>query len=217
MKNNSFLRLAGFLMLLAPLLRTAIVMFAILTIVSRSDGAEPTRPYFGARLEPTDGRVLVGAGQRPEGFKDYYDSIGANKPVVYMTYMRMKKTKEFMAASMKHRRPVMIGESAPKGVRLAKGPKIWDAWFDPYFQFIHRYENVKAFCYINQDWDAIGTWKGWGDSRLSQNEKILKKFQVQINKEMFFHGANREQTLKALPQEVGAATITRKAGGSDWP
>ncbi len=47
------------------------------------------RPYFGARLEPKDGRVLIGAGQCPEGFKDYYDSIGTNKPVVYMTYMKL--------------------------------------------------------------------------------------------------------------------------------
>jgi Glycosyl hydrolase family 26 len=331
---------------IAPILRLAIFMFALLTLVSWSGGAESTRPNFGARLEPTDGRLIVGAGQRPEGFKDYYDSIGANKPIMYMTYMKldgadtparfaklkeelakypqtflipqiglsmtgnrnpeehyehkvaageldaqidqfcaglkdlgrpayirigyefnghwngykpatykaafrrvtekirkaglenvatvwclgsgaknwdfmsfypgddvvdwwaidmfevehmeMKKTQEFMAASMEHRRPVMIGESSPKGMRLAKGPKMWDAWFDPYFQFIHRYKNVKAFCYINQDWDAIGTWKGWGDSRLSQNEKILKKFQEQISMEMFLHGTNREQTLKAL-------------------
>lgn len=181
-----------------PLFRAAIFMFALLTLDSWSDGAESTRLNFGARLEPTDGRLIVGAGQRPEGFKDYYDSIGANKPVVYMTYMEMKKTQEFMAASMEHRRPVMIGESSPKGMRLAKGPKIWESWFDPYFEFIHRYENVKAFCYINQDWDAIGTWKGWGDSRLSQTEKILKKFQEQIGMAMFLHGADREQTLKAL-------------------
>jgi hypothetical protein len=113
-------------------------------------------------------------------------------------HMKMKKTQEFMAASMEHRRPVMIGESSPKGMRMAKGPKIWDAWFEPYFHFIHRHENVKAFCYINQNWDSIGTWKGWGDSRLSQNEKILKKFQEQIGAATFLHGADREQTLKAL-------------------
>lgn len=88
--------------------------------------------------------------------------------------------------------------SAGDDRRKLKGPKIWDAWFDPYFRFIHRHKNVKAFCYINQDWDSIGTWKGWGDSRLSQNAEIRKKFQEQIGAAMFLHGADREQTLKAL-------------------
>ena len=61
------------------------------TLVTSSSGAESNRPYFGARLEPKDGRVLSGAGEIPEGFKDYYDSIGTNKPVVYMTYMELQK------------------------------------------------------------------------------------------------------------------------------
>jgi hypothetical protein len=112
--------------------------------------------------------------------------------------MKKKGIQAFMASSLDHGKPVMIGESSPKGKRLAQGSKVWDEWFIPYFQFIHRYENVKAFCYINQDWDSIGTWKGWGDSRLSQNERILKKFQEQIGSAMFLHGADREQTLKAL-------------------
>ena len=79
----------------------------------------------------------------------------------------------------------------------AAKPQVWGE-FAPYFQLIHRHENVKAFCYINQDWDSIGTWKGWGDSRLSQNAEIRKKFQEQIGAAMFLHGADREQTLKAL-------------------
>jgi len=326
-------------------LQTAILLIALLTLVSWSDGAKTNRPYFGARLEPPDGRVITGAGQTPEGFKDYYEAIGTNKPVVYMTYMRLnlaniterfvklkaelekypqtflipqiglgmnhsgknplhyadkvvagkfdaqldqfcaglkdldrpafirigyefngswngyepesykaafryvtakirkaglenvatvwclggagsmdympfypgddvvdwwavdlfsagimtkKGIQEFMAASLKHGKPVMIGESAPKGKRLAVANKAWDEWFVPYFQFINRYKNVKAFCYINQDWDSIGKWKGWGDSRLSQNAEILKKFQEQIGSAKFLHGADREQTLKAL-------------------
>lgn len=116
----------------------------------------------------------------------------------HLESMTMKKTEEFMAASLMYRRPVMIGESAPKGVRLANGFKSWDAWFKPYFRFIQRHKNVKADCYINQDWDAIGTWKGCGDSRLSQNAEIREKSQEKIGAPMFLHGANREQTLKAL-------------------
>ncbi len=56
---------------ITPPLRAAILLIALLTLVSWSAGAETNRPYFGARLEPTDGRVISGAGQRPEGFKDY--------------------------------------------------------------------------------------------------------------------------------------------------
>jgi len=335
--------------------RCPIIFCFALTLVFWSDGAESKRPYFGARLEPKDGHVLSGAGQCPEGFKDYYDSIGTNKPVVYMAYMKLnaaniserfaklkeelekypqtflipqiglsmtgsrkpeehyehkvaagefdaqidqfceglksldrpvflrigyefngqwngykpatykaafrhvtgkirkaglenvatvwclggagnmdympfypgddvvdwwgvdlfsadimtkKGIQEFMAAALEHRRPVMIGESAPKGMRLAEGSKIWEAWFDPYFQFIHRYENVKAFCYINQDWDAIGIWKGWGDSRLSLKKKILKNFKEQIGTPLFLHGADREQTIKALNVKEGCGHDT---------
>ncbi len=330
---------------ITPPLRAAIFLIALLTLVSWSAGEETKRPYFGARLEPTDGRMISGAGQTPEGFKDYYDSIGTNKPVMYMAYrnlnradtpdwfaklkaelekypqtflipqiglgmnrsgknpkhyadrvaagefdaqldqfcaglkdlgrpafirigfefngqwngyepesykaafryvtgkirkaglenvatvwclggagsmdympfypgddvvdwwavdlfsagiMSKKGIQEFMAASLEHRRPVMIGESSPKGMRIAEGSKVWDEWFIPYFQFIRRHENVKAFCYINQDWEATGMWKGWGDSRLSQDAETLKKFQEQIGASMFLHGADREQTLKAL-------------------
>jgi hypothetical protein len=61
-------------------------------LVSWSHGAETTRPRFGARLEPTDGLVISGAGQCVEGFKDYYESIGTNKPVVCMIYMKLNGT-----------------------------------------------------------------------------------------------------------------------------
>lgn len=62
-------------------LHTATVfIFALLTLASWSDGAESTRPYFGARLDLTDGRAIVGTGQRPEGFKDYiFDNYPSTK------------------------------------------------------------------------------------------------------------------------------------------
>lgn len=61
----------------------------LLAVISFSSAAELIRPDFGARLEPKGGLVMSGAGQRPEAFKDFYDVIGSNKPVIYMTYMKL--------------------------------------------------------------------------------------------------------------------------------
>ena len=59
-----------------------------------------------------------------------------------------------IAEADKHKKPVMIGESTPKGVGVLDGQTSWDKWYKPYFALIHESPGIKAFCYINWNWAA---------------------------------------------------------------
>ncbi|MBC8032936.1 MAG: glycoside hydrolase family 88 protein [Chitinophagaceae bacterium] len=50
------------------------------------------RVYYGARFEPV-GKVLSGAGQSPDAFKNYVDALDAStRPAMVMLYASLKKT-----------------------------------------------------------------------------------------------------------------------------
>ena len=109
-------------------------------------------------------------------------------------------------------KPVMIAEAAPQGYRIAEqtrsyihmnkpesftADKIWDAWFVPFFDFIHNNNDViRAVAYINTHWDSQGMWRckegvqagsdgcnngNWGDSRVQANELIKQRWLNEIN------------------------------------
>ncbi len=49
--------------------------------------------YFGRRLEPRGRVVIHGIGQHPRAFREYYDTIGAHKPLMYMMYRHINSRK----------------------------------------------------------------------------------------------------------------------------
>ena len=75
--------------------------------------------------------------------------------------------------------------------------KIWEAWFVPFFDFIHNNNDViRAVAYINTHWDSQGMWHceegvqagsdgcnngNWGDSRVQANELIKQRWLNEIN------------------------------------
>ena len=81
-------------------------------------------------------------------------------------------TLAFADSSLAHKRPLMIGESTARRTNLAQGQTALKKWFVPYFNFIRSRPNVKAFCYINQDW-APTFLPDWGDARI-ENHKFVK-------------------------------------------
>lgn len=109
---------------------------------------------------------------------------------------------QFMQDSMTHRKPVMIGESTPRSVGVLDGQKSWNAWFEPYFSFIDRHPNVKAFCYINWEWEGYSKWsadwKNWGDGRLQRNPVVANLFRERVSTDMYIHGG----ALKPLLQKI---------------
>ncbi len=89
-----------------------------------------------------------------------------------------------------HGKPLMIAEATPRGIGTGRGAESWEGWFVPCFLFMAR-NGVKAFCYIDCDWDASPRWQGWGDTRIAANEVVKKAWLKEI-------GAKRY--LKASPE-----------------
>jgi Glycosyl hydrolase family 26 len=100
--------------------------------------------------------------------------------------------KWFCDAAVKHKKPVMIGESTPRHVGVVEGKKSWDAWFGPYFTFIRSHPEIKAFCYINWEWEhwsnALGFgWHDWGDGRIESNAYVTEQYKTEMASPLYQH------------------------------
>lgn len=83
-------------------------------------------------------------------------------------------------------KPIMIAEAAPKVVlSTGNAQSHWDNWFEPLFNEIYQNDRIKAFAYINANWDVQSMWQGqgWGDSRIEANSLIQANWQLEIAKE----------------------------------
>ncbi len=82
----------------------------------------------------------------------------------------MAKMAEF---AQRRNKPLMIAEATPRGIGVTKGEESWRRWFAPCFDFIARHD-VRAFCYINWDWESIPMFRGqgWGDTRIQVNDYV---------------------------------------------
>ena len=96
------------------------------------------------------------------------------------------------------RKPVMIAESTPQGYYLNTSSGALNAWtnyFAPLFTHLNtNLDIIKAFCYINQDWDAQSQWagQGWGDSKIQDNGdgQIKTNWLTATNQSYFVHGTS---------------------------
>jgi hypothetical protein len=75
-------------------------------------------------------------------------------------------------AGRRHK-PLMIAEATPRRIGVTHGEESWRRWFAPCFEFIER-NDVRAFYYINWDWESIPMFRGqgWGDTRIQMNEYV---------------------------------------------
>jgi Glycosyl hydrolase family 26 len=108
------------------------------------------------------------------------------------------------AFAKEHNKPLMIAESAPKSYYAPARSDSWSGWFEPLFAWIRR-NNVKAFSYINQNWDAQPMWHDpscknptdWGDTRVqAPDSTVLKAWQETVRDRRFL-GAG-PQLYKAI-------------------
>lgn len=102
----------------------------------------------------------------------------------------------FMRDSITHRKPVMIGESTPRHMPVLLGEKSWTGWFRPYFDFINSHANVKAFCYINWDWEYWAKkyspdWADWGDARLQMSDYVRQQFLREVSTDLYIRAKPR--------------------------
>jgi Glycosyl hydrolase family 26 len=99
---------------------------------------------------------------------------------------------EFLNAADSHKKPVMIGESTPRGIGVHDGIKSWEQWYKPYFDLIYKNPQIKAFCYINWDWaywsDKLGfPWHNWKDARIQLNEYVNEQYRIELKNKIFVH------------------------------
>lgn len=85
-----------------------------------------------------------------------------------------------------HQKPIMIAEATPRrDLAQGSGQAHWDAWFAPLFEEIYASDAIKAFAYINTDWDSQSMWEGqgWGDSRVQVSQLLHSNWQSEIAKD----------------------------------
>ncbi|MEO1514076.1 MAG: glycosyl hydrolase [Bacteroidota bacterium] len=124
---------------------------------------------------------------------------------------------ELVAIARLKNKPLMIAESANQGYsnsdltkrniteildgkagrdRLSKSAdQIWAEWYAPLFAWMEENGDVvKAFSYINANWDSQQMWgppykQGyWGDSRIEANEELKKRWKEEFSKPFWKEG-----------------------------
>lgn len=96
-------------------------------------------------------------------------------------------TEDFYQESLKHKKPMMIGESSPARTGVDKGQESWDEWFKPYFEWIKNHPNIKAFCYINWDWRKDWKQPEWLNGRIEENKIVRRNFVEKLENTKFIH------------------------------
>ena len=134
------------------------------------NGTEPVEPYF-----PGD---------------DYVDWFGMD--IFYARHLtgKYKPVEDFLKLALKHKKPVMIGETTAAETGVLDGEKSWDEWYKPFFKLIKNHKQIKAFCYINWDWKIDKTWGSpgtWGNCRIEENEEVRKRYVKELNKSIYIH------------------------------
>jgi hypothetical protein len=101
----------------------------------------------------------------------------------------------FLDFAQARRKPVMIGETTPQKLRTSAGEAVWRDWYSPFFALIDREPVIKAFCYINWNWDNT-RWASWGDGRIEAHPLILERFQDKLRSPLYLHAtASKEEFL----------------------
>ncbi|OIQ90065.1 beta-1,3-xylanase precursor [mine drainage metagenome] len=119
---------------------------------------------------------------------DYVDWWGID--LFIATDFEKPNPRAFMQNAERHHKPVMIGESTARKVTTLRGLKSWTEWFVPYFRFIDEHPNVKAFCYINWDWDKYSKlygndWWGWGDCRVVKGSVVATRLEEELSNPIY--------------------------------
>ena len=130
--------------------------------------------------------VMASSGGEKAGiWEQYYPGDEYVDWVGYSLFRGRDLGRQALDFARKHKKPVFIAESAPRGIFLDKheGEKAWANWYDGFFKHIEaNLDVIRAISYINCNWDAQPMWDNWGNSRLEENEVVRNKWLEQIKK-----------------------------------
>jgi uncharacterized protein (TIGR03437 family) len=113
-------------------------------------------------------------------------------------------TAKFVADAAQRRKPVMLGETTPRGIG-AQRPENWGQWFEPFFTWMRNTPQVKHFNYINWDWADAAVrnnqpgWANWGDARIETPAatEVRQRYAAALNNVTITHG-NSESAFRRL-------------------
>lgn len=106
---------------------------------------------------------------------------------------KLDRSERFLRMAEKYGKPVIIAEtSATKQVITADdvdGRRDWDEWFVPFFKFLERHPNIKAFHYVNTDWRKSGNARalGWQDASINNNAYLSRRYIAEMQKPRYLH------------------------------
>jgi len=98
---------------------------------------------------------------------------------------------DFVQEAAKHRKPVMIAESTPRYVGSVGGEVAWKKWYQPYFNLIHKYPHLKAFCYVNASWKNYPDRSFKHDCRIQSNTFITSIYRQLLSNSKFINANNK--------------------------
>ncbi|MCC5847653.1 MAG: hypothetical protein JJU29_06105 [Verrucomicrobia bacterium] len=102
--------------------------------------------------------------------------------------VHMSASIDFLEEADRRKKPVMIGESSPRRLGTTDAAARWDKWYRPYFKTIRSQAGIKAFCYINWDWQGrMEQWADWGDSRLESDPILVKRWCEEMKSPLYLH------------------------------
>ena len=120
---------------------------------------------YKAKFEPRGTKVIHGAGQSLEMFREYWQAVEDRKPIIYMTYIKIQKLDKWLKKIKKEVKEfpnliLQIGlnfrvESKDKTKEIAAGK--YDKEFDKLLQFIKKFENP-VFIRIGYEFDKSGKY-----------------------------------------------------------
>jgi len=125
------------------------------------------------------------------------------------------KTIEFLERAHAAGYPVMIGESTPQGVGTGEGEKRWDRWFAHFFRLIRDYPGIKAFIYINRNWEA--SWlPDWGEARIEVDPVVRERIREELDSPLYLHAPMQGIAPVSVVTARGG-TYSAKGGATDAP
>jgi len=108
------------------------------------------------------------------------------------------KTERFLSFASDRGKPVFLSETSAWFVNitptaddpgLIDGKQDWESWFQIYFDWMAAHSQIKAFCYLNEDWTTYKNPKDIkrGNTHIENNAFILERYREEMQQVRYIH------------------------------